>query len=547
MKPGVYFVLYLAVILEVLIFILDRDEAEDALRRDIEEFAQDYLKPMPDEVAPLTTLAPVTVQNGMVKSDSSFEQSLRIRGLRGDTSGVWPERSRVDFCRPEEKGQLSLGYLMKLDSLRKFKPAAGPAPLWNFVIENKAPDKGDSQMVVVPGTINPGGAKFGAYKYTLRVHSERLAFVRSNGSVEPDSARIGGKTFSMGLVSRHAGASDTNEIKRKYNEATYTVYVAMGEKATKLPPFKIRVTSPGGWAMENELVLPILVEGRDASKIAIRSTILQGQTLYNSADSCWYWRGTMPYRAEAYSYQVTLQAQDDMGLGSESLANTSFQVRAVLPKLHNPMGFPSVICENESFTVNALVDSLDYSGNYRLECSVGGVEQPAELSPTATFPLARAAEGTQVRIRVLYKNKLGEHRLVNYFNGQQIAPMEFVHTVRKQPAQIVGCAAWPKKVRVGSTLPFWAFRCCNCDNQGAQTAIGGHPKVVIRDGVSPQDLTALFDPKIAWVGGSRYDIRLGTPSIGQSYKVKVIVSFALADGTKDMSCDLEIIPTPTTE
>jgi hypothetical protein len=545
MKPGVYFVLYLAVILEVLIFILDRDEAEDALRRDIEEFAQDYLKPMPDELAPLITLTPVTVQNGMVRTDSSFEQSLRIIGLRGDTSGVSPDTSRVDFCQPEEKGQLSLGSLIKLDSLGKFDLTAGPAPTWNFLRGEKTPDKNDSQIVVVPATVNPRGAKFGAYKYTLRVHSKRLAFIRSSGSVEPDSARIGGKTFSIGLVSRHAGTSDTNEIKRKYNEATYTVYVAMGEKAKPLPPFRIRVTSPGGWAMENELVLPILVEGRDASKIDVSSTNLQGQTIYNPPDSCWYWRGTMPYRAEAYSYQVTLQARDDLGLGSESLANTSFQVRVVLPQLHNPMGFPSMICENESFTVNALVDSLDYTGNYRLECSVGGVQHPAELSATATFPLAGAAEGTQVRIRVLHKNRLGEYRIVNYFDGQQIAPMELVRTVSKQPAQIVGCAAWPHRVHVGASLLFWAFRCCDCDNQASQTAVGGHPRVEIREG--NQDLTALFQPTIASLGGSQYEIRLGTPTINRNYRVRVIVSFALADGTKVMSCNLEIIPTPTAE
>jgi hypothetical protein len=512
MKSNIYFVLYLVVVLEILVVILDRDDAEENLLREMTELANEVVKPLPSDIQVLR-LPEFTVNQSIVQTASPSISELIIKGLRGDTTGIDVSIDSTHFCENNKANALSNEQILDLEKSGRFHQVQlKEAPTLKSLRDQNRPDPSDSQLVLAPIEISAQGKKVGIYRYDLNVRSDRVHFLRREGEGGVDSVRFGKKfTFSYDLVLAFTGARNPGEIIEKYSTGTIVLYVTVGRESEPVRQFRLAVVDPPReWAIGNELSIPIAIEGVRAQQVLSITSSPVGYCEPSEDRATWVWRGTLPDRdGEAYRQEISLYGGDNRHLGTLSSAETRFHVTAIPPTLDKPNEIPADICQSEPFAVNMNVKGLTNTLSYELRLYRNGVEDPsARVTGSADhrFYLPDVAVGTMVTLEAWY-----DGRVVFYYGPGGLEPLRRSWTVKEKPVRIHH--GWSSTVGITGRLKFYGYLACDEDCPDCHSPLLVVPTVRMFAG--GRDVTSTYLGEVVRLGEETFEIRFRRAQISR--------------------------------
>jgi len=535
MKVGIYFVLYLAVIIELLIVIVDRDEAEDQLKRNLESVRQANMELIkyianPPTVGIESQVTRVYVdaddQTGAVRTDRSIDLSLKVKGLDGDTRYL-KNVALGPILFDKTLSVLTDQQVRELDEKGKLAPTRlSTLPQVSLVAAHT--DAVDPTIVDVPLRWNVKGSTAGIYKFTFQLNVDRIRFIPP-GKDTPDSVQFGKLTLPYDLVVRSTAYKSPAEIKEKLENPVAQLYVAVIDSSRPAgianPPVlkaDSLVIAAGGNEAQNEIRVEN-VGSEDIREMHVRQGFgeIKGISGANGKVYRWVWVGTP---SGATRSAVVVEATDRLNRP----ASCKFTVDAVVPKLKQPL--PNQLCEREPLTVNVHVDGLDRTNLYSLKLFVNDKEV-TELATSgvssATYDFKEAPSlknlraGTQVRVEGYYNG-----HLFKYYNEETKAlmPSIFTWTMNPKPILITGFLQWPRKTSLRSELKFRVYRACNVDYR---EPVEARPTVKIIDSQSGNDVTSVFLLDVRKAGDYDYSIVLNpdaglvNPETGDKVKITI--------------------------
>jgi hypothetical protein len=406
-KGGVYFILYLAVLLELLIIIVERDEAEEHLKKEQESLRQKNKR---------IQLIAETIINALRGSQTSLSSTSNQSMTLGDPKE--PEREflvkvRVSDPARDSVNDLSLAIYRndtRVDSLLitsdtalyprvkvgqdyifnyKFKPSYGEG-----VYKLRFSARTNQVIGVAPGASENDTVKIGAVQLTVKELKEV-----KNGIAENVQLR----GYIDSLLSDQYRDFSTNignnefvvDVKRP--EAKVFDQLAVQAQLSDFNSF------PG-----IELPNPLRIEGAEAKSVQITKT--EGPGEITKIDTNWYWIYKPAAGEAGQTYTVRYSAKANRGGGPKDLANGQFSVSVKpfapadstpfepLDEDNKPVAYTKVL-----FKINQLYQGLD--GSYKLKLTLDGQDLKTVEGATYEFrPEFGAMEGKVLGIQTLFKS-----------------------------------------------------------------------------------------------------------------------------------------------
>jgi len=507
MKVGVYFVLYLAVVLEILIIIVDRDDAEDNLKKQIDALIPFVVTPPTGGIESQVYRVYVDANDttGIVRTDREIRDFvLRIKGLKGDLNNLKDVRKReirffstrevlsdsdIYMLARRDTSIVARGVVLSFELLHladvkgdTFAVASKDTPTVQILSKKKSEDP---QLIDVPLIVNPKGSLVGVYEVWFDILSDQVHFI-PEGSEHPDRIQFGNvilpyKVIEENVRSKFGIPSLTPElIKEKYDQSRAPLYIAIidSSKFVSQPQLKITPLPPSDrWAMGNEIVVPFSIEGAESRQI-VDIGVSSGGTKFGSVEhladmSSWWWKWVPPYREGEYDITFTVTGLDNRGAGSKSISlERTFTIKAVLPVLNESGGLPDKVCQNEPFTVNVQVTGLDNTDLYRLVWYINDVKTDSVRGPMHEFSLSDLPAGTRIRVEAFYNDK--EYY---YYDAasKNLKRMEWSQVVSEQDVRIG--VTQLSAVGPNIDLPFSVYRACDITNIKNRRPCGEAPQV----------------------------------------------------------------------
>ncbi len=506
MKVGVYFVLYLAVVLEILIIIVDRDDAEADLRGKLDaiQIANSqlltYLAKPPSlgiESEVVRCYVAADQATGMVTKKQGLALVLKVKGLdkRELLSDV--EIQSVLFCRVRNSALPDSQIRTLLDQSPEHLEDISSKIKNEIAIETQNATRGkapDTLSVNVPLTWSV--KQTGLYKLEFYAKSNRIKFIPDTVMV-PDTVQFGEYKMAFKQVQENTIFKTKNAIMLLDN-ALAPLYVAVIDSAQHgTPATQLMISTvdpPKQYAIGNEVVVPLSIEGAEPQQV-VSITPNFGKIESSPDKSVWRWKAVLPPREDGeYDTTIVLAGQDSRGAGGKSISlPTRFTMKAVLPVLTEENGIPERVCQNEPFTVSVQARGLDKTNLYELRLYVDGVEDQTQHvtgKPRHTFSLPNnVGIGGQITVKGFY-----EHKECQYYDegSKQLKPMACTWSVEVKRVNVTGLNRWPKRVGISGELKFSAYRACNLECAECKTPIEQPPQVRIIDASSGEDVTRDF-------------------------------------------------------
>jgi len=532
MKAGVYFVLYLAVILEILIIIVERDEAEDDLFRQLEILANEVVRPLPSDSQVFKPVGFEVDGNRRVRTEGAVHYDLTVKGLKGDPSLLSVTKGPAYFYRHPNAN--TLGETEMLDLARRgllHEISLGEAPEVTVNIGKAKSNLMDPDLVDLPLDISPLGKDVGVYAYTFHTYANRIRFFGYEGGRDPDSVHFGHVSLPFELVARIAGTRDTLKIKEKYDRSRNVLLVGISPKTTEPTQLKIDFADlPERWAAGNELLVHFKVEGADPRQVVLIN--IEPKTLgtvdHNSDRSSWWWKLTPLFQHADPESTVTLRisGKDNRGDPTKSFSppiTRSF--RLVLPTLYQPKSVPRRICQGEPFKMNLLVNGLGEISRYKVTILLNG--QPFDsVSGDAMYQCSgemskRTKPNDQVEVSAFFGDKL-----IRFYDPSDhvVKPLVIRRSVVRPPPNVDFDYPPGNVVALKAGLRFYAYLGCSYTYG---KAFPGAPDLRVAT-QSGKDVTGIVKPHV--VNGPNkfeyiiiFDGSLPPPS---DQKVKVFLNFS---------------------
>ena len=468
-KYQVYFFLYLAVICELLIIIVERDDAEAELmaqQRNLEEKNRRII---------------LELLKNMPAVSSAGDNQLKINETRSFTVSVKGLGDRDDVTSPPLVNVMKDGQIVATLTY--------PGVVKDSVIHGSTGER----LYRFDWTADKGPGRF---ELMVQAGTNRVAFVPD----ETGDARV--KVGSLEFSERDIQtAIDSDPILKG------TPVGAFIDGAKKLPPntFVVDVVSEEydqlqiqadpivtsvGYAAFNE----IKVRGTTADKVsgmnATAGMVLSPTNTSNPWFSDnpergkWTWTNSYP---KPGTYTVTIDARDKRNAGPKSSARpVTFDIVVKAPYLTRPR--PSGAYAGESFEQYISVAGLDDIGGYRWTVKLDNDAVAEGRGNVVRYFVPEKANGKALSITAEYRGK--SYLLLPDSGSVEAQPSTFLFPVSKPRERIVNLSfAKNGEYPINNVFSFKAIRCGRCVPVNIRNAAASE----IRIDVSSEDGRDLLD------------------------------------------------------
>ena len=407
----VYFILYLAVLLELLIIIVERDDAEEELRKEklaleqktkrIQLIAETIINSLRSSATSVSSTSDQTYVLGDEKEANGREFSVRVRVsdplrdsvreldlhlLRNDAEMSTVNIANDPVTYPRER--IGQDYIFKYN----FKPGYGEG---KYTLRFDA--KTNQIVGVTPQASPDDTVKIGAVHLTVKELKEV-----KDGITENMALRGYIDSLLNGQYENFATNIGTNEftVNVKKKEAKVT------DQLTIFPQEQDFASFPG-----LELPNPVKIEGATiGGPQGVSVSKIDGPGDIRKIDSTYYWVWKPDAGAVGQTYTVKLKGHANRGGGAKDDAVTSFTVSVKKLELANAApywpgnpkkeGTPYTAVE---FKANEKFANLD--GIYKTELYMNGQKVAESNEPTASFtPEFQKDEGKSLQVKAYYKS-----------------------------------------------------------------------------------------------------------------------------------------------
>ncbi|MBI5648035.1 MAG: hypothetical protein HY962_13980 [Ignavibacteriae bacterium] len=352
-KYQVYFFLYLAVVCELLIIIVERDDAESALLAE-QERLRDMVRKV---VLQLANSIPVAVTSG-----SAMMRVGETRAIRFAVMGLGPDRQvtvspRITVRRDGRVvDTLRFGRDIRSEFLRN--------------------ENGEQAFVF---DFRPGSSG----RYTFEgVTGTDFAGLSGGGKI-----RIGDFEIERAVFEQLTGMSADTMLRRS-EHVTSSMAVTVVSDADPLSLDVADAETAAGF----EVAVPVSVSGTDPSRVSI--TPSSGTVIAEGAGLVW--KGSF---AEPGKHRVTLSAHDNRGEGTQSAATAAFTV-----SVSDAAGtaVPQRVFVHETFRARIGVAGLTVSSKYKWQLLQDGREVLGRSGQDVEFKPVKAGN---LVLRATYDGK----------------------------------------------------------------------------------------------------------------------------------------------
>ena len=406
----VYFILYLAVLLELLIIIVERDDAEDELRK--EKLA------LEQKTKRIQLIAETIINSlrGSATSLSSTSDQSMVLGDKNEANGrEFNVRVRVSDPLRDSVRELDLHILRNNSEMAMINLATDPVAY---------PRTLDGHDYIFKYAFKP---QFGAGEYKLHFDAKTNQVVGVTSSASPDD------TIKIGEV--HLTVKELKEVKDGITEnvalkgyidsllnggyENFSANVGANEFTVNVKPpaevdqLKIYPQEQDFAAFPTlELPNPVKIEGATiGGPQGVNITKVEGPGEIKKIDSNFYWVWMPDAAAVGQTYTVKISGKANRNGATKDQAQTQFTVS--VHKLE-PATASHFFPENKSthngtpytsipFKANEKFANLD--GTYRTEIYINGAKVKESNEPTVDYtPEYLKDEGKQLGVKAFYKS-----------------------------------------------------------------------------------------------------------------------------------------------
>ena len=406
----VYFILYLAVLLELLIIIVERDDAEDELRK--EKLA------LEQKTKRIQLIAETIINSlrGSATSLSSTSDQSMVLGDKNEANGrEFNVRVRVSDPLRDSVRELDLHILRNNSEMTMINLATDQVAY---------PRSLDGHDYIFKYAFKP---QFGAGEYKLHFDAKTNQVVGVTSSASPDD------TVKIGEV--HLTVKELKEVKDGITEnvalkgyidsllnggyANFSANVGENEfTVTVKPPQEVDQLRIYPQELDFaafptlELPNPVKIEGATiGGPQGVNITKIDGPGEIKKIDSNFYWVWTPDAGAVGQTYTVKIGGKANRNGAQKDIAQTQFTVSVhklepatashFFPenaKTHDGSPYTNV-----TFKANEKFANLD--GAYRTELYLNGVKVNSKDEPTVEYmPEFMKDEGKSLEVKAYYKS-----------------------------------------------------------------------------------------------------------------------------------------------
>lgn len=408
-KYQVYFFLYLAVICELLIIIVERDDAETQLRRERDELYRLTQK----IITELVETAPVQSLNGNTTMEVGDRRQFFV-----SVQGMGPED---ELTRPPE-----VLVFRGADTLQRLKPEVDVRPV------EKQQTNGERRYAFEWTAPAPG-----AYRFVGNSANNRFD--------EGAGGRV--KLASMEFPRRiiEAFVPNYREIFRRHEVLRSELSVDVIAAGDQLLLNGGELVTAAGYPATGY----IEVQGTAASRVRVRPS--SGSV--TPEDDRLRWEGTFEKAGE---HTVRLDGRDTRGAGALSRDEASFRVKVKWPVSISTV---SDAFAGELFRKNLSVAGLEDRSKYRWEASLDGVRIAAGDGSMAEFPLPDDAAGRTLRVQGFYGDRIYPVAI----DEERLGDSRFSYEVLSTPVRFRNISfSRGGEYPVNQEFRFDAYVCGNC-------------------------------------------------------------------------------------
>lgn len=355
-KYQVYFFLYLAVVCELLIIIVERDDAEARLLRERDML----LRLTRSFVTELVETRPVQTVNGNNQMEVGEQRRFLIVLQGMGKSDRVTQNPEVEVMRDG----------VRIQTLRF-----------------------NDDIVEVPGEQRDGQRAFaftwrapapGTYTFSGASGTDRL------GMLEGGDVKIASLTFPIELIRSFVPDIDQKIASTEKLRSELSVRVIAAGDALVLRGRRI-ITAAG--FLDSA---PIEVQGTAADKVRIAASV--GSVSYDGGGH--RWTGSVATPGE---HRIQLTAQDARGAGALSRASETLIVEARRPV---PKAAPRPAYAGERYTYDISVAGLETRSDYAWKATLDGALLAQGSSPMIALDLPERAVGGTLSIEATYRGRV---------------------------------------------------------------------------------------------------------------------------------------------
>lgn len=413
-KYRVYFFLYLAVVCELLIIIVERDDAEAAWLKEKAEL-QELTRRVIDEVL---NLVPTAVANGnnQMKVGETREFGFSVKGL-----GKTDEITKQPYIVILREG-------ITFDTLHEADGSIGKV----F----------SSDSSVRSYSFRWTARESGNYEFQGSVGTNRI-------EIQGAIVKIGRLELPKNVVERYTG-KDISKILNQSENVTATLNVKVIPSSDPLKIGAMDIVTAVGFPT----TIPIEVEGTTQNRV-VSIYPSQGRSLRSSAGR-WTWEGTL---FEEGKQIVHLRAHDNRGAEISGVAHTSFTVTAKLPSLVRR--FPNGAFAGEAFEMIIRVNGLETIGNYSWALRLDDDIVSQGHGEVVKWDVPAGAAGKRLTLTAKYDGKT--YPVLKDSGSAKTIQSDFSFLVEMSPYHIISeTIRKDAQLVTGSEIQILVTRCGSC-------------------------------------------------------------------------------------
>jgi len=406
----VYFILYLAVLLELLIIIVERDDAEDELRKEKEELLRKTKR--------IQLIAETIINSlrGAPTAVSSTSDQSMVLGDKNEVNGrEFNIRIRLADPLRDTVRELDLHILRNNAEMATINLAAD---------SNTYPRVRDGNDLIFKYAFKP---QFGSGEYKLHFDARTNQIVGVTQAASPeDTVKIGAVHLTVKELKEVKDGISENIGLRGYIDsllgggyANFAANIGSNEFTVNVKPpqevdqLKI-FPQEQDFAAFPTMELPNFVKIEGATiggPQGVTITKVDGPGEIKKIDSNYYWVWKPDAAAVGQTYTVHILGKANRNGADKDLSKTQFNVSVHKLEFANASHFfPENKKTHEgtpytavTFTANEKFANLD--GSYRTEIYLNGEKKVTKDEPTAEFmPEFMKDEGKQLEVKAYYKS-----------------------------------------------------------------------------------------------------------------------------------------------
>ncbi len=408
----VYFILYLAVLLELLIIIVERDDAEEAAQRRLREIERNRKK---------VQLIAETIINALRGSQTSVSSTSNQQMVLGDEKEAdgreFLVKVRVSDPIRDSVNDLSLAIYKnggKMDSILMGRDTV------------MFPRVQTGQDYIFRYKFKP---TYGEGEYALRFHARTNQVVGvAPGASKDDTVKIGAVRLTVGdLLEVKDGITENVQLRGFIDSLLGAQYENFSTNLG-MNEFTVNVKRKEAKVFDQLAVYPQLsdfnsfptldlpnlmrIEGAESRGVSIAK--LEGPGEFVKIDTFWYWKYTPNAGEVGQTYTVKYRGSANRGGGAKDVGQGQFSVTVKGMQPVDPLTyFPADSIDGKvevtpytkvPFKINGKYQDLN--GTYRINLTLDGSLYKTINEPTYEFtPVFGEMEGKKLGVEILFRSQ----------------------------------------------------------------------------------------------------------------------------------------------